>query len=155
MRYQDIVGAEDIIDVSGEEQFDGRGPLEIGGIAAQDRGTPQKARQTPLGFPTTEIVAEATANVVTTTQVLFRGRRLVIPSDIAADVLVNDLRIGKNSQFPSSGPVPGRVFSEAAVGVDLSLDTAQVSQSIALNVTNTDTVTDMTFNAALLGDSLE
>jgi hypothetical protein len=114
----------------------------------------KKARQYPLGFPTQSFATLTTANVTATTQVLFRGRRLIIPSDIAASFLINDLRIGKNSQFPSSGPVPARVFVETSVGVDLSLDTAPISQSIVLNVTNTSGGT-VIFNAALLGDALE
>jgi hypothetical protein len=150
MKYADIVsGAEDIT-----EDYNGRGPLVVGGVPHTEEHDRTKARQMPLGFPTTAMTAGLSLNVAATTQVLFRGRRLVIPSDIAASILVNDLRIGKNSQFPSTGPVPGRVFSEAAVGVDLSLDTAQISQSIVLNVTNT-SVGAITFNAALLGDSLE
>lgn len=144
MRYQDIVGAEDIVGADDDN---------TGGPRAVDRPN-TKARQTPLGFPTTSIATTVTTNVSAITQVLFRGRRLVIPSDIAASILVNDLRIGKNSQFSSTGPVSGRVFSEAAVGVDLSLDTAQVSQAIVLNVTNS-SVGTIVFNAALLGDSLE
>ena len=143
MRYQDIVGAQDI--VGGDTQ----GPHAV--ERPQD-----KARQTPLGFPTTPFLAgpNTTAPVNAVTQVLFRGRRLVIPSDIAGSFRVNDLKVGKNSQFTSSGPVPGRVFTERAVGVDLSLDTAQISQTISLNVTNT-SVGPLTFNAALIGDSLE
>ena len=56
-------------------------------------------------------------------------------------------RAAADSQFPSTGPVPARVFSETAVGVDLSLDTAQISQNISLNVTNTSGST-VIFNAA-------
>lgn len=114
----------------------------------------RKSRQYPLGFPTTSMATLTSTNVVAQTQVLFRGRRLIIASDIAAAFLINDFRIGKNSQFPSTGPVPARVFSETAVGVDLSLDTAQISQNISLNVTNTSGST-VIFNAALLGDALE
>ena len=114
----------------------------------------KKARQYPLGFPTTVITAGVAATVAATTQVLFRGRRLIIPSKIASNVLINDLRVGKNSQFPSSGPVPGRAFVESSVGVDLAMDTAQVSQTISLNVTNT-SLASLTFNAALLGDAME
>lgn len=114
----------------------------------------KKARQYPLGFPTTSIAAGASANVTATTQVLFRGRRLIIPSRIASSVLIDDFKVGKNSQFPSSGPVPGRAFTESAVGVDLALDTAQVAQSITLAVTNT-SLAAINFNAALLGDAME
>jgi len=153
MRYADIVGAEDI--VGGD--FDGRGPLEVGaggGPRAVERGAPNKMRQMPLGFPTTAILAGVTTTVTATTQVLFRGRRLIIPAGIAGSILINDLKVGKNSQLPSSGPVPGQVFSEDAVGVDLSLDTAEISQTISLNLTNT-SAGPITFNATMLGDSAE
>ena len=153
MRYADIVGAEDI--VGGE--FDGRGPLdEVSGAGprAVDRGAPNKMRQMPLGFPTTAIAAGVTTTVTATTQVLFRGRRLLIPASIAASVLINDLKVGKNSQLPSSGPVPGQAFSEDAVGVDLSLDTAEISQTISINLSNT-SLGALTFNATMLGDSAE
>jgi hypothetical protein len=113
-----------------------------------------KARQYPLGFPTTIIAAGASTNVTANTQVLFRGRRLIVPSRIADNVLINDFKVGKNSQFPSANPVPGRAFMETAVGVDLALDTAQVAQSITLDVENT-SLAAMNFNAALLGDAME
>jgi hypothetical protein len=109
-----------------------------------------KAREFPLGFPTTTIAAGATANVQTQPQVAFRGRRLVIPSDIAGALLVNDLKIGNASMFPNSNPIPGRMFSELAVGLDLNLDTAQISQVVSLNVTNT-SAGSLTFNAGIVG----
>lgn len=109
-----------------------------------------KAREFPLGFPTTSVAAAATANIQTQPQVPFRGRRLAIPSDIAGSILVNDLKIGNASMFPNSNPVPGRMFSELAVGIDLNLDTAQISQVVSLNVTNTSGAA-VTFNAAIIG----
>jgi len=78
----------------------------------------------------------------------------VIPSDIAGALLVNDLKVGKNSQFATQGPVPARVYSEFGVGVDMNLDTAQISQQISLNVTNTSGAA-VTFNAAILGTAVE
>jgi hypothetical protein len=109
-----------------------------------------KAREFPLGFPTTSIAAAATANIQTQPQVPFRARRLCIPSDIAGSILINDLKIGNASMFPNSNPVPGRMFTELGVGVDLNLDTAQISQVVSLNVTNTSGGA-VTFNAGLIG----
>jgi hypothetical protein len=156
MRYADIVGAEDI--VGGDENFNGRGPLEIGaasgGPRAVDLGAPKKMRQMPLGFPETDIAASGTATVSATTQVIFRGRRLIIPADIAASLMVTDLKVGKNSQLPSEDPLPGQVFSEDAVGVDLSLDTAQISQTISISLENL-SVGPITFTATMLGDAAE
>jgi len=113
-----------------------------------------KSREYPLGFPTTTIKAGTTTTVSAQPQVPFRGRRLVIPSDIAGSVLINDVKVGKNSMFPTSNPVPGRTFTELGVGVDLNLDTAQISQLVSLNVSNT-SLADITFNAALIGTAVE
>jgi hypothetical protein len=113
-----------------------------------------KAREYPLGFPTTTLAAGFTTNISTSPQVPFRGRRLVVPSDIAGALLINDLKVGKNSMFAASGPVPARMFSEFGVGVDLNLDTAQISQQITLNVTNSSGAA-VTFNAALIGTAVE
>lgn len=115
---------------------------------------PTKAREYPLGFPTTAIPAGTTAIITSQPQVPFRARRLVIPSDIAGSILVNDLKIGKNSCFPSQNPVPGRMFAENAFGMDLNLDTAQISQVVVLNVTNTGKA-DLTFNAGIVGSAVE
>lgn len=167
---EDIVGGYNALDAffSGQR----RGPMIVTG--ADDMQAPQanraalaqtllsrnsamvvqrgvtKAREFPLGFPTTALAAAATANVQTQPQVPFRGRRLTIPSDIAGSLLINDLKIGNASMFPNSNPVPGRMFSELAVGIDLNLDTAQISQVVSLNVTNTSGGA-VTFNAAIIG----
>ena len=113
-----------------------------------------KGREYPLGFPTTVLAAGSTTNVSTQPQVPFRGRRLIVPSDIAGSILINDLKIGKNSMFAASGPVPARTFTEFGVGVDLNLDTAQISQQISLNITNTSGAS-LNFNATLIGTAVE
>jgi hypothetical protein len=171
-------GAEDI--VGGYNELDAlfsgqrRGPMIVTGADEMGAAAPQanraqlaqtllsrnsamvvqrgvtKAREFPLGFPTTALAAATTANVQTQPQVPFRGRRLAIPSDIAGSILVNDLKIGNASMFPNSNPVPGRMFSELAVGIDLNLDTAQISQVVSLNVTNTSGGA-VVFNAAIIG----
>ena len=167
-RY-DIVGAEDIIGSDMDNYFDQRGQLVVGNDGGQGQMAQQiaqrdavlvrqrnasRARQFPLGFPTTVLAAGASAVITTQPQVTFRPRRLVIPSDIAGSILVNDLKVGKNSMFPSANPIPGRMFTEVGVGVDLQLDTAQISQAISLNVTNT-SGGSITFNAGVIGDAIE
>ena len=144
----DIVGYDEIV---GAEDANVRGLR--GGVTVRQQG-PQRARQFPLGFPTTPIAATSSVTITAQTQVVFRPRRLVIPSDIAGSLLVNDLKVGKNSMFPSADPIPARVFTETAVGVDLQLDTAQVSQIISLALENTSGA-PVTFNAAIIGDALE
>lgn len=114
---------------------------------------PAKAREYALGFPPTTLCPGSCANIFTQPQVVFQGRRLVIPSTIAVNILINDLKIGKNSQFPSCNPVPAVVFQENGVGMDLALDTALVSMNICLSLENCGG--EICFVGALLGQSLE
>lgn len=95
-----------------------------------------KAREYPLGFPLVTLDANETQTVSTQPQVPFRGRRLVISSDNAGSLVLLDLKVGKNSMFPSSNPVPARAFQETGVGVDLNLDTAQISQFVSITLQN-------------------
>jgi len=102
------------------------------------------------GFGPTAIAAAATANIIVQPQVTFKPTRLVIPSDIAGAIQLNDVKIGQASQLPSSNPLPGRMFTEFAVDSCINFDTAQVSQQISLNVTNTSGAS-VTFTAGLKG----
>lgn len=119
------------------------------GAALVDRA-PTKARTYSQGFGPTVIAAGATVNIIVQPQVAFKGQRLVIPSDFAGAILVNDLKIGNQSQLPSSNPLPGRAFTEFAVGMQQEFDTAQISQQISLSVTNTSGA-PVTFSALLNG----
>lgn len=174
--FQDIIGgAEDII--GAELAMGGHDPLDavFGGrqlvVGAADANAVEtnlasrhsamlvqrqvtKAREYPLGFPTTSVAAGATATVSSQPQVPFRGRRLIVPSDIAGSFLINDIKVGKTSMLPNSNPIPARAFTELGVGVDLNLDTAQISQNISLSIENTSGAA-LDFNAALIGTAVE
>lgn len=173
--FQDIIGAEDIVGAElafgGHDELDsvfGARQLVVGAADANQVETQlaarhsamlvqrqvTKAREYPLGFPTTAVAAGATATITSQPQTPFRGRRLIIPSDIAGSFLINDLKVGKNSMFPTSNPVPARAFTELGVGVDLNLDTAQISQIISLAVENTSGAA-LDFNAVLIGTAVE
>jgi hypothetical protein len=108
-----------------------------------------------LGFDSVStIAAAATTNVTSRPQLTFRPDRFVVAGSIAASFLVNDLKIGKNSQFLAGVAVPGEAFGQQAVGVRLKLDTAQVSQDIVINVTNT-SAGALRFNAVMIGPAVE
>jgi hypothetical protein len=109
-----------------------------------------------LGFPTTIIGPGATAQVFSCTQVDLRIRRLVIPSDIAGSLLVNDVNVTREgtdvreSLLANTSPVPGRVFTElASVGLRRSVPLVP-GQSVHLNVTNMSGGA-IPFNAVILG----
>ena len=180
--FEDIIGAEDI--VGAEVAYGGYDSLDnifgasralvvgadpMGPVAnAQQVATTlasrhsamvvprqvTKAREYPLGFPTTTVNGGASATISAQPQVPFRGRRLLIPSDIAGSFLITDLKVGKNSMFPTSNPVPARAFTELGVGVDLNLDTAQISQLVSIGVTNTSGA-NLSFNACIIGTAVE
>jgi len=116
---------------------------------------PTNARRFPLGFESaTPIAAGASVTITSRPQTLFKGQRLVLPSDIAGDFVIDDLKVGKDSQFVAEGAIPGRVLQENATNVDFDLDTAQISQDISISVTNIGGA-PRTFRAALWGKVAE
>jgi hypothetical protein len=116
---------------------------------------PRKVREFVLGFDSGAPIAAGAQQAITALpQVPFKGTRLVVPSDIAGLFLLNDLRVGKNSQFVSAGAVPARTFAENGVSVTLALDTAQVSQQIVISVTNF-SGGPARFVASLIGTAVE
>ena len=114
-----------------------------------------KGRTVPLGFDSeTPIDAGATRRITTRPQVVFKGVRPIVSSDIAGSFMLQDIIIGKNSQFAASGPVPARVFEGNSFGVELDLDTAQIGQDITMYVTNISSA-PVRFIATLIGKSVE
>lgn len=116
---------------------------------------PNRARRFPLGFASNGTVAPgAQASIVAQPQVLFRGERLIVPSDVAGDFTIDDCKVGKDSQFVAAGPIPARTLQENAWGVDFQLDTAQISQNVQLLVTNISGAARQ-FRATLIGSAVE
>ena len=128
-------------------------PGSMGNVLRQ--GQPSKAREIVMGIDSVAtIAAGATANVSGQPQIVFRPDRIVIPSTIAGSFLINDLKVGKNSQFVNGTAVPAEAFTQGAFGVRLKMDTLQISQQVIFNVTNTSGGA-LRFNAALIGPSVE
>jgi len=116
---------------------------------------PTRAREYPLGFVSAAAVpAGGFARITTRPQVPFRLDRLVVPSDLAGLFTIDDVKVGKNSQFAAEGSVPARIFQENAVGVCLKGDTAQVSMDVTLSVTNISGAAAF-FRAAIIGPAVE
>lgn len=116
---------------------------------------PTRAREYPLGFVSNAAVAAgASTRITTRPQVPFRIDRLVVPSDLAGLFSIDDVKVGKNSQFAAEGAVPARVFQENAVGVCLKGDTAQISMDVTLSVTNISGAASF-FRAAIIGPAVE
>lgn len=110
-------------------------------------------RTLAIGFDSVNTVAAAASVIITQRpQVRMQPSRVIIPSAIGGDFLVNDLKIGKNSQFTASSTLPASVFAENAVGVALAMDPCDIAQDISLNVTNI-SANPARFNAAMIGTS--
>lgn len=116
---------------------------------------PQDSRTLTLPFPETLVPAPAgtVREIQVLPQCLFRCERLLIPSDIAGLIVIDDIRVGTVSQFSAIGPVPARAFSEVAVGVGTLFDTAQPGLTITLRVRNI-SGNDVTFRAVMFGSSV-
>jgi len=166
MSYDIVGGYEDDDDISGSIGADiigadddalmralavsGLGMSEIVGAAnpalarrIRQRGAkvvrqkrPNTDRRYPLGFVPTSVGAGATLNVPGAPQNLFRPERLVIPSDIAFDFGVTDIKVGNTSQFVQNVEVPAALFSEVAINTAVQFDTAEVGNQISISIRN-------------------
>lgn len=116
---------------------------------------PTKSRLLMIPFDsTTTIAAAASTTLNAQPQVLFRPERLVIDDSIASSFVMNDFKVGKNSQFATSGSAPCSAFKPGSFGVRLKCDTAQVSNIVSLNITNI-SAGALRFLALLFGESVE
>lgn len=116
--------------------------------------SPSKAREFIIGFGVTSVAASGSSTITQRPQVLFRPERVVIPSNIALDFMVTDIKVGKNSQFTANGEVPAVVFSETSFGVRLKMDTCQISMDITLSIRNL-SANARNFTAAIIGPAVE
>jgi hypothetical protein len=69
-------------------------------------------------------------------------------------VVIEDIKVGRNSQFAASGGQPGEAFKDTATGDNVSLDTSQPGMDVTLKVQNTG-ATAIDFRATLFGDVVE
>lgn len=161
------IGVDELLgdDVIGDEELVGaavRGALaRLAPVPGYPRGQtlrtrpPTKGREYVMGLDSVaNVAAGATAIITTRPQVVFRPDRLVVPASIAPSFLINDLRVGKNSQFVSATAVPAETFTQGAFGVRLKMDTAQISQDIILSVTNI-SAGALRFLASMIGPAVE
>lgn len=86
----------------------------------------------PLGT----IGAGLTQLVSTTLQKKFRANRFILDSGVAGGYVVNDIRVGVSPQLAATGSLPGRMFTETAVGIGLHADTGDPGIQMSVSVTN-------------------
>jgi len=115
---------------------------------------PRSSREYALGLGSTSVAGNSSANINVQPQVIFRPERLVVPSNIAVDFLITDIKVGKNSQLVSTGALPAVMFTENAFGVRLKMDTAQISMFVTISVTNQNPAA-RNFQGGLVGPAVE
>lgn len=109
-----------------------------------------RKRRLPLGFVPTDVDAGTSAQIPAAPQNLFRPERLVIPSDIAFDAGVRDIKVGNVSQLVQSVEVPGALFSEVAINTGVTFDTAEIGNQVSVDCRNK-SANDFEFSAGLVG----
>jgi hypothetical protein len=92
-------------------------------------------KQYILGFGITTVRPKEAANILVTVQDAFHPDRLIIASDVAADVLVTDLSIDGLNQLASVGAIPGDTF-RASIGLEMFLARAKQGDTVVLSVLN-------------------
>jgi hypothetical protein len=134
-------------------------------VAAVERAAPPKLQlQTklfPLGFPSTVVHGEENASISAQPQIPFRGEDLMVTfigpegEDCSANVVITDLKVGKNSQLVAANPLPGASFSPTASRRPLlHFDTADVAQFITMSISNRGK-RDILVNAILVGRAVD
>lgn len=109
-----------------------------------------KRRRYPLGFVPTDLASGATQAIPSSPQNLYRAERLVIPSDIAFDLGITDIKVGNQSQFVQNVEVPAAIFSEVAIDTAVHFDTAEVGNQVSVQARNKSGAV-VQFTAALIG----
>lgn len=156
-----VSGEMDLIGGAANTEIIGADPVDARRMAAARRIAQRNAavvtqrnldrrRRYPLGFVPTSVTAGASSQIPAAPQNLYRVERLVIPSDIAFDLGVRDIKVGNQSQLTASAEVPAALFSEVAINTGLTFDTAEVGNQISVDVRNKSGAT-LEFAAGLVG----
>ena len=122
-----------------------------GSVLVREEGY-SEGRTLVIGFEFLAIAAGASATVTQRPQVLFRPQRVVVPSAVAPNFTITDIKVGNKSQLVSSGPVPAEAFAQTSFGVQMKMDTCQVSMDLIIEVTNISGAPD-DFRAAIYGSA--
>jgi len=97
---------------------------------------PSQDRVLWLGFRYLNISAGSSQTVTSRPQDTFAPRKVVVPSSVAPNFDILDIRIGAISQLSSADPIPAEAFIPNASLTDVHFDTAQISQDVVFSVNN-------------------
>ena len=97
---------------------------------------PTRIRTEWVGFPRTCIRACETVKIECDAQELMKIIKIVIPSNVAFDLIVEDIKIGKECLVNCHG-VPGAMFIEdAADNFNTMTETLQIGTTFSITLTN-------------------
>ena len=157
-RYQDEIGIMDTLRSLTIQMIKYiRLPLDTAFAFLDAEVRDDKQEDFILGLGSTEVQAGGTATINVEPQMGFKPERLVIPSHVGVNFLIDDIKVGPNSQFLSRAAVPASVFCELASGnLDrlLRLDACKPGRFISISVTNI-TVHPRNFTGAFFGPQIE
>jgi len=114
---------------------------------------PSGSQEQVLGFERATVTSLAEATLRAFPQRTFRTERLTIPASVANFFDVLDLRVGRDSMFVDTGPVPAEQFSQVGVGVSLRGYTANLGNTVTLQVENID-ASDQQIRASIIGTAI-
>ena len=126
-------------------------PLPGGGYLVEK--PPTQKQVVFIGFGPQSINGNATFVFAAQPQRIFRGERLTIPSALANNFAVNDLKVGADSMNIGANSVPAAIFSELGMLVALEIETASPGILILLSISNL-TGGAQSFFSGLLGTSV-
>lgn len=112
--------------------------------------TRDRRRRLIMGNQVTSVTSGSSADIEYRPQQLVRTERIIIPSAYAADIRINDVRVGNQSQLLATGALPGQAWSEVATDAYVHFDSADIGNIITLSITNTGSGT-ISFLSMLLG----
>jgi hypothetical protein len=117
---------------------------------------PRKSRRLVLPMESTGTVAAGTAATITSRpqSIAFRPQRVVIPSTIAPNFTISDIKVGNKSQLVQSGNLAAEAFVPNVQDGDMDMDTVQTSQDFVMQVNNI-SGGNVTFRAVVYGRAAE
>jgi hypothetical protein len=156
----EIVGDDyDDLEYDDEAELQGYDDFEIGAKRAAPkvrRRAYSRARRQMLPFGSTgSLAALASIDLLGNPQVPFKPERLIIQEITTTNaVILQDVKVGKNSQFVSAGDFPSTLFAGDANEGLFQFDTARPGIDIVVSILNADGVSPLTAYVGMVGVTL-
>jgi hypothetical protein len=151
----EIIGIDEIV---GALRRGGRGSTlsklaklkAAGGVGVRSQ-VRDKMRVQPSPWVPLAILASATSTVTVQPQRLIQILSLMVPSALQTLFDIDDIRVGQQTQFITTGRVPAACFSEVANGdrSKVKFDSADVGNTVAIDFVNLDAVNTQTIRGTL------